>query len=758
MSKPLLTIGMATLDDFDGVYFTVTSLMLHHAKIMRDCEIVVVDNNPYSKHGKLVKDWILKRVPNGSYFPYDASTGTAQSRNEVFRHARGESVLCIDCHVLLVPGAIQKLIDYFQKNPECRDLLSGPLLSDCGVLAATHQRPQWSNGAWGVWSVDERGRDPEGEPFEIWQQGMGLFSCRKDAWVGFHPEFRGFGGCETYIMEKFRKNGSRVLCCPWLRWTHRFQRPEGVPYRVKYEDRIRNYIVGFQDLGLDAEPVLKHFKVPQDRSVGLTSSKPASEKTENFAVVGDSAFGGVEMRGRVLSNYLSCKLVTPKQIQRMARRKTIITIKDGFCPTTIREKCDRLIYDPLDVFCSTSTDVAPVDYWQSQFQKIKFDELIATSPACHEVMREAVPDHVCVHLVPHQCDSRIEKNWHNPDGPIVYSGLKCFIESGLDRIQNACRIIGKKFLIGDSCDVLKGASLALALRLPPFNTALNRYCKPQIKLANAAAAGLPVVSTECPAATSLYPELPTVPVNFTVSGLADVMQRALEGPGLTNPYGNGHYIKAMDRIIHRETVVVYTAIFGGYDSLKEPRDQMPGVKFVCFTDNPRLKSKVWNIHYCRPTGDPLMQAKSFKILAHEVLDCDISLWIDGRVELHNLNGAINQLSTDLALHRHEQRNCIYQEASHCITVKRGDPRQIEDAIARYKSEGHPPHYGLWRGGVILRRHSPCTTAFNREWWREVSVGTTRDQIVLPVVLRRLGIPFETFTKDVPLHRIGNHLK
>jgi len=227
--KPFLTIGMATIDDFDGVYFTITSLMIHHADVMDDCEIVVVDNNPESKQGKLIKDWIRGRVPNGRYFAFDAPPGTAQARNEVFRRASGAAVLCLDCHVLLVPGAIQKLIDYYRETPHCRDLLSGPLLLDSGKLAATHQRPQWSEGAWGVWSIDERGKVPDGEPFEIWQQGMGLFSCRKDAWVGFHPEFRGFGGCESYIMEKFRQRGGRVLCCPWLRWTHRFQRPHGVP-------------------------------------------------------------------------------------------------------------------------------------------------------------------------------------------------------------------------------------------------------------------------------------------------------------------------------------------------------------------------------------------------------------------------------------------------------------------------------------------------------------------------------------------------
>ena len=31
---PDLTIGMATYDDFDGVYFTIQSLRLHHAEVM----------------------------------------------------------------------------------------------------------------------------------------------------------------------------------------------------------------------------------------------------------------------------------------------------------------------------------------------------------------------------------------------------------------------------------------------------------------------------------------------------------------------------------------------------------------------------------------------------------------------------------------------------------------------------------------------------------------------------------------------------
>ena len=41
-----LTIGMATYDDFDGVFFSVQAIRMYHKEILDDIEIVIVDNNP----------------------------------------------------------------------------------------------------------------------------------------------------------------------------------------------------------------------------------------------------------------------------------------------------------------------------------------------------------------------------------------------------------------------------------------------------------------------------------------------------------------------------------------------------------------------------------------------------------------------------------------------------------------------------------------------------------------------------------------
>jgi hypothetical protein len=112
---------------------------------------------------------------------------------------------------------------------------------------------------YGCWATDERGKDPDAAPFEIPMQGLGLFACRKSAWPGFNSRFRGFGGEEGYLHEKFRQAGGRVLCLPFLRWMHRFHRPMGIPYVNTWEDRLRNYLIGFNEVGWNTQPVEEHF-------------------------------------------------------------------------------------------------------------------------------------------------------------------------------------------------------------------------------------------------------------------------------------------------------------------------------------------------------------------------------------------------------------------------------------------------------------------------------------------------------------------
>jgi hypothetical protein len=316
-----LTIGMATFDDFDGLYFAIQSIRLHHPEVANEIEFLVIDNHLEGSHGKAVRSFLgwIKDAPV-RYIAVDGVRGTA-IRDYVFRLANTPYVLCLDCHVLLVPGALRRLIDGFDAGVDEGNLIQGPMLLDNLSACHTHMALHWRDNMWGIWSCawrcpcghvfqtvsrDEAGKRfvdfqtmtwphasmlgcrecgiphptdlvwegheriltekgyrqavESGEPFEIPAHGLGLFACRKDSWVGFSPRFVSFGGEEGYLHRKFKQAGRKTLCVPSLGWLHRFMRPSGVPYPMPLEDRAWNYLVGHRELGLPIEPVVEHFK------------------------------------------------------------------------------------------------------------------------------------------------------------------------------------------------------------------------------------------------------------------------------------------------------------------------------------------------------------------------------------------------------------------------------------------------------------------------------------------------------------------
>jgi glycosyltransferase involved in cell wall biosynthesis len=258
MSK-ILTIGMPTFDDYDGVYFSLQSLRLHHPEILDRTAFLVVDNNPDSARGKAVER-LCATLPDCRYRPYRQNTGTAAAKEQVFQAADTEWVLCMDSHILFPPNTLAKFLWFCEDHPDCKDLLQGPLLYDDLQGVSTHFEARWGSGMYGQWSARQPVAALPAEPFPIPMQGMGVFACRREAWLGFNPEFKGFGGEEWYIHEKYRQAGRQTLCLPFLLWNHRFGRPAGLPYPNTWEDRVRNYLLGHRELGIDTTAMDAHFK------------------------------------------------------------------------------------------------------------------------------------------------------------------------------------------------------------------------------------------------------------------------------------------------------------------------------------------------------------------------------------------------------------------------------------------------------------------------------------------------------------------
>jgi hypothetical protein len=253
-----LTIGMCVYDDYEGAYFTLQSLRIHHKEVMNQVEFVIVNNNPNSSQGSALYEFIDKIKEPVQYLEYTKYSSTS-IKNKVFELADTPYVLCMDCHVLLTPGCLSKLIQFYDEGKDEGNLLQGPLIQDGLNSFYTHFIPEWRGGMLGKWGTDERMVDEKSPPFEIPAQGLGLFSCRKENWLGFNKLFRGFGGEEVYIHEKYKKQGKKTLCLPFLQWCHRFVRVNGVPYPNLWSDRYRNYIIGRIELDMDIDDVDEEF-------------------------------------------------------------------------------------------------------------------------------------------------------------------------------------------------------------------------------------------------------------------------------------------------------------------------------------------------------------------------------------------------------------------------------------------------------------------------------------------------------------------
>jgi hypothetical protein len=276
-----LCIAMSTYDDFDGVYFTIQAIRMYHPEVLDEVSFLIIDNHPEGAAAEDLKG-LDQRVPNLRYIPFKGFRSTA-ARDLAFRIADADIVLCVDSHVLLQPGALRSLLDYFDADPDSRDLVQGPLLSDdLTYVIGSHFAPTWGAGMYGAWDTDEQANDETGPAFEVGMQGLGLFACRRDAWPGFNSRFRGFGGEEGYVHEKVRRNGGRVLCLPALRWTHRFARPLGPPYRPTWEDRVRNYRIGWGELGWDLAPMEAHFREHVAGAAEIILSQTARQVANPF--------------------------------------------------------------------------------------------------------------------------------------------------------------------------------------------------------------------------------------------------------------------------------------------------------------------------------------------------------------------------------------------------------------------------------------------------------------------------------------------
>ena len=167
--------------------------------------------------------------------------------------------------------------------------------------------------------------------------------------------------------------------------------------------------------------------------------------------------------------------------------------------------------------------------------------------------------------------------------------------------------------------------------------------------------------------------------------------------------------------------------------IHEPRRVTPGWDYICFTDNPRLKSKVWQFRKLSSTSlGPRKDSRRPKILNDEYLpEYDISIYVDSRFKVRiNLDKFTRKYlkDYDIAMMHSPKRQCVYAEAKLCRRL-RLDSKRVQKQVARYREEGVPERVGLTRCGLIVRKHHvDSQIKFMEEWWSEYENESDRDTI------------------------------
>jgi hypothetical protein len=190
------------------------------------------------------------------------------------------------------------------------------------------------------------------------------------------------------------------------------------------------------------------------------------------------------------------------------------------------------------------------------------------------------------------------------------------------------------------------------------------------------------------------------------------------------------------------SIVVYCAIFGGYDYYLPDLNRNPDARYILFTDQD-VKVDGWEVRTVPSHLGRRKTARYYKLNSCLFFpEAEYTVWHDGWLQLIcNPAELIPYLGdNDIAMEKHRERNCVYQEAEEVIRVKKVlKPEYAREQVNRYHREGFPPNYGLTASYLVVRRNTPDLAVLETMWWNELDQHTMRDQLGFMPSCWRLGM-------------------
>ena len=187
--------------------------------------------------------------------------------------------------------------------------------------------------------------------------------------------------------------------------------------------------------------------------------------------------------------------------------------------------------------------------------------------------------------------------------------------------------------------------------------------------------------------------------------------------------------------------VIYTVIVNDYDELRNPKVIDNDYDYICFTDNPKNTTTVWEMRLIPSEvkgSYPKQLSAQIKICPHRFLkEYDESVYVDGNAEIEKsiseLSKKINSDNFWLSLKKHPSRNCIYDEVEACLKMGVISQKNHDETLHFLQNENCPKEYGLSETNIIFRKHNNPKCISLMEMWIGLfmeSSERTRDQFYL----------------------------
>ncbi len=189
-------------------------------------------------------------------------------------------------------------------------------------------------------------------------------------------------------------------------------------------------------------------------------------------------------------------------------------------------------------------------------------------------------------------------------------------------------------------------------------------------------------------------------------------------------------------------IAVFSAVVGGYDTMREPTVIDPKADYYLFTDRPVSAGSVWQARdFDVPLPDPTRTARYVKTHAHRYFpNHDWAISMDGNLKLAALPEDFisdENADRDIIAWHHPDRDCVYDEVEECVALNKDDEALMRRQVADLRASGYPAHNGLIASSVLVFRHNrPAVAAFLDDWWQAIETGSRRDQLSFNPTLYR----------------------